>query len=182
MPMTDTLKRLLHLKDPPRRTALAFGTGVFIAFSPFLGLHTPIAIIVAFAFRLNRVAVLTGAWVNFWALPPCYAFGTLIGTLLLGVDPNKVQAIDWEQADSSMWSALGSLFAGDWRHIVASFGSTLRALLWPILLGNTILGLVAGLVAYALALRFLEAREDRLTGGSDGAPTPLVSSSETPKS
>ena len=161
MPLTDSLKGLLHLQDPPRRTAIAFGTGVFIAFSPFLGLHTPIAIVVAFAFRLNRVAVLTGAWINFWALPPCYAFGTLIGALLLGVDARSLDAIDWDQADSSVWSAIASFFMGDWRHILASFGSTLRALLWPILLGNTLLGLVMGLLAYFIARRFLEARARR---------------------
>lgn len=168
--MNKGLKALLHLKDPPRRTAIAFGTGVFIAFSPFLGLHTPLAIIVAFAFRLNRVAVLTGAWINFWALPPCYAFGTLIGSLLLGVDVRDLDGIDWDQADSSVWAALGSLLAGDWRHVVASFGSTLRALFWPIMLGNTILGAVMGLLAYAIARRFLEARAQRDDGPDDAAP------------
>ncbi|MEO8360769.1 MAG: DUF2062 domain-containing protein [Vicinamibacteria bacterium] len=170
--MNKGLKALLHLKDPPRRTAIAFGTGVFIAFSPFLGLHTPLAIIVAFAFRLNRVAVLTGAWINFWALPPCYAFGTLIGSLLLGVDIRSLEGIDWDQADSSVWAALGSLFAGDWRQVVASFGSTLRTLFWPIMLGNMILGAVMGLLAYAIARRFLEARAHRHDGPGDDSVAP----------
>lgn len=171
--MSDTLTRLLHLKDPPQRTAAAFGIGVFIAFSPFLGLHTPIAIVVAFAFGLNRVAVLTGAWINFWALPPCYAFGTLIGALLLGVDARSLDAIDWNQADSSVWSAMGSLFAGDWRQVLDAFGSTLVTLFWPIMLGNTILGLVAGAVAYTLSRRFLEARANRHSAGDRPKPPAL---------
>lgn len=179
--MNDALKRLLHLKDPPRRTAMAFGIGVFIAFSPFLGLHTPIAIVVAFAFRLNRVAVLTGAWINFWALPPCYAFGTLIGALLLGVDIRSLEAIDWNQADSSVWSGLSSLFAGDWRQILESFGSTLRTLFWPIMLGNTILGLVAGALAYAVARRFLEARANRRSGSEPDLRSTPVNSPEPPE-
>ena len=41
-------RRLLAIDDPPERTALAFSIGVFIAFSPFLGLHTLMATALAF--------------------------------------------------------------------------------------------------------------------------------------
>ena len=140
--MNDVLKRLLHLQDPPHRTALAFGIGVFIAFSPLLGLHTVMAIVIAFAFGLNRVAVLAGAWINFWALAPCYAFGTLIGALMLGVDTSDLNAIDWSQGMGALTSTIGTLF-------------------WPIMLGNTVLGAVAAVPAYTLSRKFLEARDQR---------------------
>lgn len=152
--MRDALQSLLHLKDPPHRTALAFGTGVFIAFSPLLGLHTVIAIAIAFAFRLNRVAVIAGAWVNAWALAPCYAFGTFVGALLLGVDAGDLERIDWSQGIGALWSTLSTLF-------------------WPIILGNTLLGLAAGAVAYALCRKFLEGRANRSRGGP-GSATPDV--------
>jgi len=152
--MRDSLKSLLHLKDPPHRTALAFGVGVFIAFSPLLGLHTVIAIALAFAFRLNRVAVLAGAWINAWALAPCYAFGTFLGALILGVDTGDLMAIDWSQG-------------------IEALGSTLSTLFWPILLGNTLLGLVAAAPAYALCRKFLESRAQRKNemGAGPEAPT-----------
>ncbi len=38
------LESLLHIHDTPQRTALAVAVGVFIGFSPFLGLHTIIAL------------------------------------------------------------------------------------------------------------------------------------------
>lgn len=113
--------------------------GVFIAFSPFLGLHTVMAIVAAFVFRLSRVAVLAGAWINFWALAPSYILGTLLGALLLGVDAGDLQSIDWDQG-------LGAL------------RTSLRPLLWPILVGNTVLALACGLAAYRLARLFLERR------------------------
>ena len=53
-----TFRRLLAIDDPPERTALAFSIGVFIAFSPFLGLHTIAATLVAFLFRFNKIAIL----------------------------------------------------------------------------------------------------------------------------
>lgn len=137
--MNAALTKLLHLKDTPHRTALAFGTGVFVAFSPFLGLHSVMAIAIAFVFGLNRIAVLSGAWINFWALAPCYAFGTLIGAFLLGMDAGDVRAIDWDQG-------------------VGALGTTLKTLFWPIMLGNTLLGLVAAAPAYVMCRKFLETR------------------------
>ncbi len=66
--MTQGLRRilqaLLHVEDTPHRTALAFGVGVLIAFSPFLGIHMGIALLVAFLFRLNRVAMLLGTYLK----------------------------------------------------------------------------------------------------------------------
>lgn len=179
--MREALQSLLHLKDPPHRTALAFATGVFIAFSPLLGLHTVMAIAIAFAFRLNRVAVIAGAWINAWALAPCYAFGTLLGALLLGVDARRLDTIDWDQADASVWSALASVLSGDWHHALAAFGSTLRALFWPIVVGNTLLGSIAGLLAYALARRFLESRAKRSNGPRSGPGPFLASPPDAPK-
>ena len=157
--MNAALKSLLHLQDPPHRTALAFGAGVFIAFSPLLGLHTVMAIAAAFAFRLNRVAVLAGAWINAWALVPCYTFGTLLGAWILRVDAGNLTSIDWSRG-------------------IGAIGSTLGSLLWPFMLGNTLLGLVAAWPAYALAHKVLETRGNR-PKDDGGAGTAVVS--EAPK-
>ena len=79
------LERLLHIHDTPERTAAAFALGVFIAFSPTLGLHTVIGLVLAFAFNLNRVAVLLGVYVNLpWFIGPFYASGTALGAWLTG--------------------------------------------------------------------------------------------------
>lgn len=157
--MNAALKSLLHLQDPPHRTALAFGAGVFIAFSPLLGLHTVMAIATAFAFGLNRVAVLAGAWINAWALVPCYTFGTLLGAWILRVDAGNLTSIDWSRG-------------------IGAIGSTLGTLLWPFMLGNTLLGLVAAWPAYALARKVLESRGNRPK--DDGGATPPAVS-EAPK-
>ena len=62
--LRDAFRRLMALDDPPERTALAFSIGVFIAFSPFLGLHTIMATVLAFMFRFNKIAIYTGTFVN----------------------------------------------------------------------------------------------------------------------
>src|SRR5437867_10851739 len=79
---------LLHIEDSPERTAAAFALGVFFGFSPFLGFHTLLAIIVAFLLNMNRVAVLMGVYSNLpWFLAPYYAIATMVGSELTGKHP-----------------------------------------------------------------------------------------------
>ncbi len=138
---------LLHVQDSPHRTALAFASGVMIAFSPFLGIHMGIALVVAFLFRLNRVAILVGTYVNNpWTLAPLYLAGTTLGCLLLRVPADGLAAIEWD---------------GPWREMMHNLAVTLRPYLWPFLLGNTLLGIASGLAAYFVLRRVLEARARR---------------------
>ena len=146
--MTDRLRRLaqllLHIEDTPHRTALAFGVGILIAFSPFIGIHMGIALLVAFLFRLNRVAILFGTYLNNpWTLAPIYIAGTSLGCLLLGVSSDGLDTIDW---DLQGWAFLQGLW------------TTLRPYLWPFLLGNTLLGAACGTVGYLVLRRVLERR------------------------
>jgi uncharacterized protein (DUF2062 family) len=83
-----TFRRLLALDDPPERTALAFSVGVFIAFSPFLGLHTILATLIAFLFRFNKIAIYAGTFVNNpLLLVPIIVASYAIGAFFLGRPP-----------------------------------------------------------------------------------------------
>ena len=76
---------LLHIEDSPERTAAAFAVGVFFGFSPLLGFHTLLAVLVAFLLNLNRVAVLLGVYMNLpWFLAPYYAIATMAGAEITG--------------------------------------------------------------------------------------------------
>src|ERR671939_1314519 len=81
-----SLRRLLAIDDPPERTALAFSVGVFIAFSPFLGLHTIMATVLAFAFRFNKIAIYTGTFINnpFLTMVPIILASYAVGALVMG--------------------------------------------------------------------------------------------------
>jgi uncharacterized protein (DUF2062 family) len=138
------LRALLHVEGTPHRTAVAFAIGVFIAFSPLLGLHTGMALAIAFAFRLSRVAILTGAYLNNpWTLGPMYMTGTLLGCALLSVPPHGLDAIDWHLQGRAFYAALVE---------------TLRPYLWPYLIGNTVLGAVAAGAGYVVMRTVLERR------------------------
>jgi uncharacterized protein (DUF2062 family) len=154
--MTERFRRvlqaLLHVGDTPHRTALAFGIGVLIAFSPFLGVHFGIALLVAFLFRLNRVAILVGTYINNpWTLAPMYLAGTSLGCLLLGVSSDGLDAIDWDLSGTAFFEGL----------LV-----TLRPYLWPFVIGNTVLGAACGFAGYVLLRRFLERRAAAAAGSA----------------
>ena len=87
------LEALLHVHDTPERTAAAYALGVFLGFSPFLGLHTLVAVILAFVLNLNRVAVLMGVYSNLpWIIAGYYAFTTMMGAAILRVTPDGMSA------------------------------------------------------------------------------------------
>jgi uncharacterized protein (DUF2062 family) len=134
--MRRVLEVLLHLDDTPPRTALAFAVGVWIAFFPIWGIHTVMALAIAFLFRLNRAALVVGAWLNNpWTMAPLYTAGTLLGCALLGVPPGGFRNMECELHGLAFLQTLAQ---------------GLRPYFWPFVLGNTVLGLLAGSVAYVI--------------------------------
>lgn len=144
------LDALLHVADTPERTAAAFALGVFFGFSPFLGLHTLLAIVVAFLFNLNRVAALLGVYSNLpWIIAPYYAIVTMIGAKIVGQAP--------PEGFKSQLAALFelSLMHGEfWQRLI----TILRPLLWPYTVGSLIGAVIMAALAYPLALAFVTSR------------------------
>lgn len=137
-------KEVLLLSDSPRKIALAFAIGVFIAFSPILGFHTIMVLLVAWLFRLNPVALFAGAFVNNpWTFTPLYGFCLWFGIYLYG-GTAAFPHISWEHL--SLLTFLGNL----------------KPFIAPFLLGTTIVGVVFSflsyLFSYFLICRFKESR------------------------
>ena len=147
-------RRLLAIDDPPERTALAFSIGIFIAFSPFLGLHTIIATALAFLFRFNKIAIYTGTFVNnpFLTLVPIIIASYGVGAFILG-RPLRIPDEGLELLKNPR------LFSGDYYRMlfVQSWGNVV----WPFSVGAMALSVVCSLVAYPLTLRALRAYRSR---------------------
>ncbi|HKR01956.1 MAG TPA: DUF2062 domain-containing protein [Pyrinomonadaceae bacterium] len=149
--LRSTVRRLLAIDDPPERTALAFSIGVFIAFSPFLGLHTIMATVLAFAFRFNKIAIYAGTFINnpFLTLVPIilasYATGALLLGRPLGLPPESMELLRSPHPLTGQW----------WGKLFGSGGNVL----WPFFIGGMVLSVVCSLAAYPLTLRFLRAKQ-----------------------
>jgi len=149
----STFRRLLAIDDPPERTALAFSIGVFIAFCPFLGLHTILATFVAFVFRFNKIAIYAGTFINnpFLTLVPIIIGSYAIGAFILG-RPLKIPDEGVEMLTHP------AIFSGDYyRQIFIQSWSMIK----PFAVGATVLSVVCSLLAYPLTLKALRAYRRR---------------------
>jgi uncharacterized protein (DUF2062 family) len=149
------LDTLLHINDTPERTAAAFALGVFIGFSPFLGLHTVIAIVLAFFLNLNRVAILLGVYSNLpWIIAGYYAFTTMVGAAITrtrlppGFRDRLTQLFETSLHTEHFWQQLGVL---------------LRPLFWPYMVGSLLGAAVFAAIAYPVALAFVIRRRRRIS-------------------
>ena len=124
-------KAILSLDSHPGHISAGFAVGVFISFTPFFGLHTPMAIITAFVCRLNKVACLTGAWVNTpLTVIPVLGLSYKLGRALLGYAPGELlikHELSWQYA----------------LQLLDKHGA-------PLLLGTSVTGFVAAVAAYFL--------------------------------
>jgi uncharacterized protein (DUF2062 family) len=147
----EAFRRLLAVDDPPERTALAFSIGIFIAFSPFLGLHTIMATLIAFIFRFNKIAIYTGTFVNnpFLTLVPIIAASYALGALLMG-RPLSLSEEGWRLLQEPHL-----LTAAYWRQLFTH----LWDIVLPFSIGGMALSIVLSLAAYPVTLKLLRARQ-----------------------
>ncbi|HBP88683.1 MAG TPA: DUF2062 domain-containing protein [Nitrospirales bacterium] len=125
------LTQVLHLRETPHRTALAFALGVFIAFAPHYLLHTASVVFCAWAFRLNFLALLLGSFINNpWTLVPILAASLYTGLLLVGTASSTT--IEWEQMR------------------VDNMFDMLSPYLVPFIVGACTLAIVGSLIAYPI--------------------------------
>ena len=125
--------------EKPERTAFAYSLGVFVGFSPLMGLHTALGLLLALVFRLNKTAVLVGVYTNNpWWVVPFYGFATWLGMKVLGshesISPPDVGLFELFTAEFWQW------LASQW------------SLLIPAIVGSTILCTLFACLAYPVAL------------------------------
>jgi len=125
------IKHILTLDNHPGHIAAGFAVGVFISFTPFFGLHTLIAVIAAFVFRLNKLTCITGSWVNTpLTVAPVLVLSYKLGNMILGHPAGELhlrQELSWQYA----------------LKLLDKQGTSL-------LLGTSILGVAAAIISYFL--------------------------------
>ena len=150
--LKERFHEIVKLDDPPHKLALAAAVGIFVAFSPWIGLHIISCILFAWVFRLSKFVVLTATFVNNpWTVVPMYAFCLWFGVKLTGSDVG-IPHIEWSRI------GYGELF------------TVLRPYLWPFVAGTLAVGTAAGALSYAFflwAIKRYRREEQKLAAGTE---------------
>lgn len=138
-------KKLILSERTPTKLAAASATGVFISFSPFIGIHWLMTIIVAWFFRLNVAVIYFAAHVvnNPLTMVPVYladyAVGVFITRTLFGVDLTPY---------NPTWMK--------WLNTHLACLQIPNISLWDFIIGGNVLGIICGLISYPLLVRFFD--------------------------
>jgi uncharacterized protein (DUF2062 family) len=165
-PVRYTWHRVARQNDSAHRIALGLAFGVFMSFSPLIGIHVLGAALLAWIFGANLLASAAGTLIGNPALfPLIWVWIYKSGKFILGETHISHAPAPFEL----------SMF---WHRPIEA----LRPILLPTMIGGVISGLVAGAIAYGLARaavlgyqarrrqRMERARRARLAPGAD-SPT-----------
>ncbi len=142
------LRHIVGADEEPARLAAAWAVGIAISFSPFLGLHLVIALVLAWLFRLNKVDVVLGTlFINPWTLTLYFPLAVMTGRLVTGVRvPAIVLPHPAELLDADVWRRQAA-----W----------LKPLLVSWTVGGTLIALCVGAITYFALRRLIERHRER---------------------
>ena len=136
--------KLVRINDSPQRIALGFGLGVFFGILPGAG---PVAsLVMAFIFRVNRVAALIGSILtNTWLSAVTFVLAIKIGS--------AITAANWTEVYNQCKFLLKNF---QWKNLWdISFLDIIR----PLAFGYVIIGLLAAVIAYLVTIVILAQRK-----------------------
>ncbi|GMT42827.1 MAG: hypothetical protein IEMM0002_1238 [bacterium] len=138
------VKTVLRTDGEPKDIALAFATGVFIAFFPLPG-HTLMALGTAWFMKLSLAIVFAGTFINNpWTIFLLYGSGLYVGLWVTGRSVSEA-GIDWSNLNAAMLM------------------ESAKTLFVPFFIGNLLLGALFSIIGYLSVLKAVVAyRQKRI--------------------
>ena len=135
--------RVLHVNDTPPRIALGVAVGIFVTWTPTIGLQMILTVLVCWLLRANKAVGVPFVWIsNPLTIVPIYYPNYMVGCWLLGGDYTKFNLIE----------ALGQDLPEGWWAKMTAWWSHMGEALWhvfaPLWVGSMIVGLVLGAITY----------------------------------
>lgn len=127
---------LLHYNEPSDRLALSFAIGVFVAFTPTLGLHFLTTLLVAWVMKLNKLMALLGTALNNpWTFVPICGSSMWVGL--------------------KIWPLTAGASKLNWSNLSFQNLGMLKSYILPFIIGSTLLGIIFSIASYFLILRVI---------------------------
>lgn len=138
--------RVFSLDDTPHRIALGVGVGIFITWTPTIGLQMVLTVLLSILLGANKFVGVPFVWIsNPITAFVIYPLNYQLGWSLLG-GPHRLSEF------------LGSLtdairFTGGWIEKTQAFWEAIWQFFAPVWLGSILLGLALGALSYFLTYR-----------------------------
>lgn len=146
------LRWVLKLRSSPRAIAGGLGVGMFVAFTPTVGIQIILAVIAATLCNVNRPAAIVPVWItNPVTVAPVYTFNYWLGTFFYPGPPLG----EVSKVFSDVGRALATLDVWDLQEPVVAMLRMGREILIPLTIGSIGIGTVLGLLTYIISLKLL---------------------------
>jgi hypothetical protein len=137
------IKKILLLDYSPRRIAMSCAIGVFIGFSPYVGLHTGLAMGASFLFGLPLYPLIVGAYItNPFTLVPVYTLCYKFGVLITGKKASTMPDFSHFEYTAMMHTA--------------------KTFFIPFFVGTHLLGLILAVITYILSYYLVKKYKGRV--------------------
>ena len=153
--------RMLMLDDTPHSIALGAAVGIFLSFTPLVGVHMGLVVALSLVIRMNRTAGLMAVWVNNpLTVIPVFFFNYLIGSAVLFWEP-----ITWGVFRGMVQSALthGTWYQNLWAMCV-ELGRIALEIALPLWVGSLIVATALAVPTYFVVRRLAEKYQARRRG------------------
>ncbi len=133
--------RVLHVDDTPHRIALGLAIGIFVTWTPTMGLQMILTVLLASLMRANKFVGVPFVWIsNPVTAVPLYGLNYLVGTWIL---PDGYSVTEFTESVSK------AIFTGGgWADkITAWWGATID-FFWPLWIGSIVVALILAVPTY----------------------------------
>ena len=132
---------VLHADDPPHRLALGIAIGVFVTFTPTVGLQMMIVVFLAWLFGANKLVGLPIVWItNPATIMPIFYTCYRLGRAILG---HSGVEFDW-------WAGLAARPEAWWPRVVF-YWNRFMEIAAPLWLGSMVISLILGYASYYIS-------------------------------
>ena len=152
--LRPVLKWIFRLRGSPKAIAGGLSLGMFIAFTPTIGIQVILAALFATIFNLNRPAAIITVWItNPFTIPIIFTFNYWVGIKIFPGPPVSVVAkslLDFvkQMASFDVWQVLDQFIA---------FMQLGKEILIPLATGSILVGSCIAIMTYVGSTKLLEA-------------------------
>gem|GEM_PF-1722567 len=149
------LERLVLKERSAQKLASSVSVGLFIAFSPYLFMHTVMTFFFAWVFSLNLPAVFAGAFVNNpWTIVPVHSAGYFVGEFffrsICKIDPMSI---------NPSWMSLVN-------EPIARLTGLKGVSFWSFMVGGNLLAIAVSVILYPILKRIFARLSIRVYKGA----------------